>query len=92
MTILLPEICKVCKELFKDYIDNGHWKNKRTDEKLCQVTAAVPKHKCFSETIFGHLDRIVREKPNVSMIANEAYIIEHWIGYKGKVKKREVLY
>ena len=53
---------------------------------LCQNT------KTNSETIFGHLDRIVREKPNVSMIVNEAYITEHWIGYKGKVKKREVLY
>jgi hypothetical protein len=75
LTILLPEICKVYKELFKDYIDNGHWKNKTTDEKLYQVTAAVPKHNKFSETISGHLDRIVREKPNVCMIANEAYIM-----------------
>ena len=75
LKILLPGICKVCKELFKDYLNDGHWHNKMYDEKLRQVTAAVPKHNKFSETIFGHLDGIVRDKPNISMIANEAYIM-----------------
>ena len=38
-------------------------------------TASVPKHNKFSKTIFGHLDRILRGKPNVSIIANEAYVM-----------------
>ena len=71
-------------------MDTGKTKEQMRNYVRLQLLCQNTKKK--SETIFGHLDRIVREKPNVSMIANEAYIIEHWIGYKGIVKKREVLY
>ena len=29
----------------------------------------------FSETIIGHLDRILREKPNSTLIANKTYVM-----------------
>lgn len=75
LKIVLPGICKVCKTLFKDFIGDGHWKSVRENDQMRLKTASVPKHNKFSETIFGHLDRILREKPNVSMIANEAYVM-----------------
>jgi hypothetical protein len=73
LKMILPGICKVCKILLKDFIEDGHWKSVRENDQMRLKTASVPKHNKFSETIFEHLDRILREKPNVSMIANEAY-------------------
>jgi hypothetical protein len=75
LKMILPGICKVCKTLFKDFIEDGHWKSVRENDQMRLKTASVPKHNKFSETIFGHLNRILREKPNVSMIANEAYVM-----------------
>jgi len=75
LKIILPGICKLFKNLFKDYLDDGKWKRSRLDEKLRNDIQSVPKHNKFSETIFGHLDRILREKPNISLIASEACIM-----------------
>jgi hypothetical protein len=57
---------------------------------------ATPNHNKFSETLFEVLDKILREKPNVSLIAAESYIMFchnrtlEWIDSK-TVKEREEL-
>ena len=35
----------------------------------------IPTNNKFSETIFGHLDRLLKEKSNISLIASEAFIM-----------------
>ncbi|WAQ97233.1 hypothetical protein MAR_029923 [Mya arenaria] len=41
-------------------------------DTIKEKTQSVPKHNKFSETIFGHMDRLLREKPNTTQIASEA--------------------
>lgn len=58
---------------------------------------SVPKHNKFSETIFGHLDRMLLEKPNISLIASEAYIMfshnrtSQWLRNKSDEEKLVLL-
>ena len=60
------------RKLFADFLNNGQWTSVIEAKRLC--TKAVPKNK-FSDTLFGYVDRILREKPNVSVIAQEAYVM-----------------
>ena len=60
---------------FSDYLIKGVWKEARFDENLRQKTRSVPKHNKLSETILRHLDRILREKPTSTLIANEDYVM-----------------
>jgi len=75
LKVVLSGICKTFQHLFADFINDGKWKMMRTDDELRQKTISVPKHNKFSETIFGHLDRLLREKPNIKLLANESYIM-----------------
>ena len=75
MKVILPDICTLFRRLFSDYLADGKWEICRDDKDLRENLNSVPKHNKFSETIFGHLDRILREKPNISLIASEAYIM-----------------
>lgn len=75
LKIILSGICNLFKRVFTDDLEGGKWKNVRLDDKMRDDLVSVPKHNKFSETIFGHLDRMLREKPNISLIASEAYIM-----------------
>ena len=70
---LLPALCQLCKRLFKDFLPGGLWHNSTENTKM--KTTGVPKHNKFSESIFGHMDRLIREKPNTTQIALEANIM-----------------
>ncbi|WAR13431.1 hypothetical protein MAR_027611 [Mya arenaria] len=60
-------------------------------------TIATPNHNKFSETVFGVLDRILREKPNISLIAAESYLLfchnktMKWLGEKSESEKEKLL-
>ncbi|KAJ8321395.1 hypothetical protein KUTeg_001051 [Tegillarca granosa] len=69
----VPGLCASLKSLFSDYIGEGQWAIVPSSKR--SSTSSVPKHNKFSETIFGHVDRILREKPNITVIAQEAYIM-----------------
>ena len=75
MRVILPGICQLFRRLFSDYLVGGKWESCRDDKNLREILTSVPKHNKFSETVFGHLDRIMKEKPNISLIASEAYIV-----------------
>lgn len=75
MRVILPGICQLFRRLFSNYLVGGKWKSCRDDNNLREILTSVPKHNKFSETVFGHLDRIMKEKPNISLIASEAYIM-----------------
>ena len=63
------------RRLYSDYLVGGKWESCRGDKDLRESLTSVPKHNNFSETVFGQLDRIMKEKPNISLIASEAYIM-----------------
>ncbi|CAC5425996.1 unnamed protein product [Mytilus coruscus] len=75
LRVILPGICNLLKRLFSDYLTGGKWEIERNNQELRENLSSAPKHNKFSETIFGHLDRILKEKPNISLIASEAYIM-----------------
>ena len=47
----------------------------KLQEKEREKTKSVPTHNEFSESVFGHIDKLLREKPNISTISEEAYIM-----------------
>ena len=91
LSILIPALIKTSKSLFKDHIKDGKWAE--VSEELRGKTKGVPKHNKFSETIFGHIDRILREKPNVSSIAVESYVMfvhnktNDWLSQKNEKER-----
>ncbi|WAR00569.1 SPIN4-like protein [Mya arenaria] len=62
LMIIVPALCELCKRLFKDFLPEGLWFN--APGAVEDKTRSAPKHNKFSETIFGHMDRLLREKPN----------------------------
>jgi hypothetical protein len=83
------------KTLFSDFLQGGYgpiFLNPNVKK-----TISVPKNNKFSETVFGHVDRILREKPNISTIAQEAYIMFYhnktlrWLDSKDNSEKAELL-
>lgn len=93
LKVILPGLCKTVKHLLSDYLDNGPWKRARESNDLRNKTQSVPKHNKFAETIFGHLDRVLREKPNISLIAVESCVMFvhnntlEWLQTKSEVEK-----
>ena len=73
LSTLLPGICETVKKLFADFLENGQWCSVTPAKHEC--TRSVPKNNKFSETIFGHVDRILRQTPDISDISQEAYIM-----------------
>lgn len=45
------------------------------NQDLWEKLTGTPKNYKFSETIFGHLDSLLKEKPNLSLIASETFIM-----------------
>ena len=94
LKIMLPSLQGVLKRLLSDHLEGGVWDS--PSEDLMIKTRSTPKHNKFSESIFGYLDRFLREKPNASLIAAEAYIAFchnktlAWLENKGEQKKAEL--
>ena len=95
LKVILPAMLAVAKKLFSDHLEGGKWKDVNND--LREKTAGVPKHNKFSESIFGHIDRILREKPNVSDIALESYVmfihngISEWLAAKNGIERKSII-
>ncbi|WAR05051.1 SPIN3-like protein, partial [Mya arenaria] len=93
--IIVPALCELCKRLFKDFLPEGLWFN--APGAVEDKTRSAPKHNMFSETIFGHMDRLLREKPNTSIIASEANLMfihnktNEWLRDKTEKEKEVIL-
>ena len=70
---MLPAMARLLQRIFSDHLEGGEWSDVSAEERTRLI--GVPKHNKYSESIFGHLDRIMKEKPNISAIASEAYIM-----------------
>lgn len=92
---LLAGICATLQKLFKDFLEGGRWSQCSTS--VHEKTKSVPKSNLFCESVFGHIDRIMREKPNASLIAQESYIMfchnktMEWLNNKTDAEKYELL-
>ncbi|WAQ95042.1 SPIN3-like protein [Mya arenaria] len=95
LMIIVPALCELCKRLFKDFLPEGLWFN--APGAVEDKTRSAPKHNKFSETIFGHMDRLLREKPNTSIIASEANLMfvhnktNEWLRDKTEKEKEVIL-
>lgn len=59
----------------KDYLPGGKYHNLQEDETYVSETASAPKHNKLPEQIFGYLDFLLKKRPNVAAITNEAQIM-----------------
>lgn len=95
LSVILPSILESVKFLFGDFLEGGEWTMVSPYKR--QQTLSVPKNNKFSETVFGHVDRILNEKPNISTIAQEASIrFTHnktlkWLETKNNTDKEKLL-
>ena len=91
LKVLLPAIARLLQRLFEDHLEGGKWAN--VSAELQDKTAGMPKHNKFSETIFSHVDCLLREKPNIPTIAMEAFVIfahnhiAEWLVAKSPIQK-----
>ena len=73
LNIILPALSKMAKIFFSDHLPGGLWENV-TDE-MRRRSMGTMKHNKFSESVFGYLDTLLRMKPNVSVLASEAFVM-----------------
>ena len=61
-----------------------------------EKTKGLPKHKKFSESMFMHLDRLLRENPSITTISSETYIMfahnktSEWLEAKSSTEKANI--
>ena len=72
LLVILPAMTRLLQRMFHDHLEGGKWTD--VSDEMRERTKGLPKH-MFSESIFGHLDRLMREKPNMSTIATEACLM-----------------
>ena len=76
LEILLPAISMVCRKLFADHLPGGcHSQIDPNNADIRSKLKCVPKSNVFAESIFGRLDQILRQKPSITTISSEAYIM-----------------
>ena len=73
LSVLLPALCKLAKKIFTDHLPGGRWENVTDDMRL--RSSGTAKHNKFSESVFGYLDNLLRMKPNISVLATEAFVM-----------------
>ena len=64
---VLTALSVTVRRLFADYLDANFENSSDIEREKCR---AVPKHNKFSESIFGHADRLLREKPSTIKLQN----------------------
>lgn len=75
LAVLLPAVGVTCKKLFADHLPGGSHSAIVDDENMRSKLKCVPKSNVFAESVFGRLDQIMRQKPSITTIASEAYIM-----------------
>ena len=66
---------QLLERVTKDYLPGGKYHNLQEDETYVSETASAPKHNKLPERIFGYLDFLLKKRPNVAAITNEAQIM-----------------
>ena len=93
--MLFSAFSSLLERLVEDHLPGGKYDN--TDETLIQDTISVPKTNTVSERDFAQLDRLLREKPNASVLSLEAMILfsnnktAKWLSDKDPAERSELL-
>jgi len=74
LQVLFSAFSSLLTCLVEDHLPGG--KLDDTDETLIKQTKSVPKTNTVSERDFAQLDRLLREKPNASILSLEAMIFQ----------------
>ena len=64
---------RLLEHLVADHLPGGRFAEMHQRDK--EATASTMKHNKLCEEIFGHLDRLIRLRPNATTLAHEAHII-----------------
>ena len=72
LKIILPAMAKLVQHLYGDHLLSGKYSGISASSQLYHQTRMMPKHK-FSESVLAYIDEPPRRKPNISIIACEAY-------------------
>ena len=94
LKIMLPAMARLMQRIFADHLQGGKWADASPETR--EKTKGLPKHNKFSESIFAHLDRLLREKPNITTIASEAYVMfahnrtSQWLDAKSSTEKESI--
>jgi hypothetical protein len=70
--VIFPAFAALSERMFKDHLEGGiHADLDPNDPKY----SSVPKSNKYAECVFGLLDHLITQKPNISTLASEAYIM-----------------
>ena len=95
LSIMLPALAKLAQERFKDQLPGGTYAD--PTEELTKETESVPLHNKMCETVFARADFLLHNKPNISTVAVESYIMfsfnktSEWLEEKNKQDQDEIL-
>ena len=95
--VMLPAFTKLCEHLYRDFLPGGQYESVDNESKMYAMARCVPKHNKFSETIFGYLDGLMMRKPNIGLLAAEAYVMfcknktAAWLAHKPTAEVRVLL-
>jgi hypothetical protein len=93
--MLFSALSSLLEHLVGDHLPGGCFD--ATNEKLIEETRSVPKTNTVSERDFAQLDRLLREKPNASVLSLEAMILfsnnktGKWLNEKLPSERSELL-
>ena len=71
--VVFPALAVLSQRLFRDHLHGGKYDG--AGPAIWQKTKSSPMTSKFAESVFGSLDQLLRCKPNMSIIAGEAYIM-----------------
>lgn len=96
---ILCEVFKKFKDMFvrlvSDHLPGGQ--HYQMGNQLRDESASVIKHNKICEEMFGHLDRLVRIRPNATVLTNESHLVfmknrtAEWLSSKPDKEKSQIL-
>ena len=95
LSVMLPALAKLAQERFRDQLPGGTYAN--PSEELREETESVPVHNKMCETVFARADFLLHNKPNISTIAMESYVMfsfnktSEWLEGKDKQQQEEIM-
>ena len=95
LCVLFSAFSSLLLRLVEDHLPGGKFDN--ADETLVTDTTSVPKTNTVSERDFAQLDRLLREKPNASILSLEAMILfsnnktAKWLNEKSEAERLKLL-
>ena len=95
LCVLFSAFSSLLLRLVEDHLPEGRFDN--ADEALIGDTISVPKTNTVSERDFAILDRLLREKPNASLLSLEAMILfsnnktARWLNEKSEAERSKLL-